>query len=73
MGPLRIKKDPGRHWPMASLAKEGVSEPPFHGILLPGSGFDLCANFQEVLNIMMLLISLAAKGGGFTEMMALRL
>lgn len=58
---------------MATLAKAGLSEPLFHGILLPGSGFDLSANFQEVSNVMMLLISSAAKGGGFTEMVALRL
>lgn len=58
---------------MATLAKAGVSEPVLIGILLPGSGFDLSASFQEVLNVKMLLISLAAKGGGFKEMVALRL
>lgn len=57
---------------MATLAKEGV-EPPFHGICKTScSGFDLCANFQEGLNIMMLSTSLDAKRGGLTEMVTLR-
>lgn len=58
---------------MATLAKEGVSEALFHGILLPGSRFDPCANSQEVLNIMMASTSLDAQGGGFTETVARKL
>lgn len=48
MGPFAfgIKKT-DRHGLMSTLAKKRVNEPLFHGILLAGSGFDLCANFQE--------------------------
>lgn len=54
LGPFGFgMKKTNRHWLMSTLGKKRVNEPLFHGILLPGSGFDLCANFQERLNLMM--------------------
>lgn len=50
---------------MATLPKGGI-EPVFHGISLPGSGYDLCANFREGPNVMTLSTSLDTEGAGLT-------